>query len=292
MAVAHCPGCGLRIRSPRLRCPRCEALLVSAATGKPVARARHRLRVVAGAAGLLVTVGLGLSWMAGVQGTSVSSAPQATARSGGVGPPSDASDRSGHGAVRSASSSVPAAALDALREGSAAYAAGELEVAAARYEAALDQGPDNADAHNNLGQVLVRLGRAADALPHLDAAVAMEPARWAFRFNRARAYGQLDRWTEAVAEYREASRLFPDDYVTQFNLGLALLKLEDREGAVLALERAVALAPGEPSFLLTLGSQYLMLQRRDDARRTFERFLDLAPDAPEAQRVRDLLAAP
>ena len=71
--------------------------------------------------------------------------------------------------------------------------------------------PDDSEAQNNLGQILVRLGRAKDALPHFDAAIEIDGERWSYRFNRARAYGLLNMWEQAVAEYRVAANLFPDD---------------------------------------------------------------------------------
>lgn len=186
---------------------------------------------------------------------------------------------------------APSQSGDARRRGQAAYAAGDLTGALSQFEAAVAANPGDADARNNLAQVLVRENRVADALPHLDEAVQLEPARWAFRFNRARAYGLVGRWPDAVIEYQAAADLFPDDYATRYNLGLACLRIERYDDAIRELEQAVRLAPGEPSFLLSLGKAHAALQHTDRARAAFERFLALAPNDPEAPTVKSILAA-
>ena len=52
------------------------------------------------------------------------------------------------------------------------------------------------------------------ALQYFDRAVQAEPGSWAYQFNRARAYAQLQQWAPAVDGYGVAAKLFPDDYAT------------------------------------------------------------------------------
>ena len=181
------------------------------------------------------------------------------------------------------------AALDAKRAGTASYTTRDLPGALERFEEAVAETPDDSEARNNLGQILVRLGRAKDALPHFDAAVEIDGERWSYRFNRARAYGLLNMWAEAVAEYRVAATLFPDDHATAYNLGLALMRVSNYPEAAGALAHAVEMAPGEPSLLITLGTAYVGAKQPDRARAAFETFLERAPADPEAPRVKSLL---
>jgi tetratricopeptide (TPR) repeat protein len=182
-------------------------------------------------------------------------------------------------------------AMDATRSAAAAYASGDFAAAQAAAEAAVAASPEDAEARNTLGQVLVRQGRAAEALPHFDQAVRLDDQRWAYRFNRARAYGLVNRWPEAVVEYRAAAQILPDDHVTLYNLGLALLRVRDYGAAVVSLEQAVAAAPDQHDFLITLGTAYVGAAQPDRARQTFERFLELAPEHAEASKVKSLLQA-
>jgi tetratricopeptide (TPR) repeat protein len=181
--------------------------------------------------------------------------------------------------------------LESRRAGGVAYDSGDLTTALQKFQAAVDANPNDAEARNNLGQLLVRQNRAADALPHFDEAVRIDPQKWAYRFNRARVYGALNRWPEAVTEYRAAAQIFPGDYATYYNLGLALMKTKQYSDAVAALEQAVTLAPGEPTFLITLGTAYVAVEKPDRAKAAFQQFLELAPDHAEAPRVKAAISA-
>jgi Flp pilus assembly protein TadD len=176
--------------------------------------------------------------------------------------------------------------LDHKLAGGAAYTEGDYESAADRYRKAIAENPTDADALNNLGQVLARVGRAAEAIPYLERAGELYPNVWAYRFNLAHAHGQMGDWARAVAGYRAAQELFPDDYVTQFNLAHALHKQGSEEEAIAEYRKAIALAPGEPSFHLSLAVSYENLKRLNDATNSYHQFLEMTPDAPEAQQVK------
>jgi len=157
--------------------------------------------------------------------------------------------------------------MDAPSAAHVAYAAGDMTAALRQYEEALASNPSDPETLSNLGQVLVRLNRAADALPYFERAIAILPDKWAYQFNHARALGVLGRWNEAVASYRRAQELFPDDYATAFNLGLAL-------------------DPNEPTFRMALGMTYERLQQPSEAAAAYEEAVRLAPQAPDAAMVR------
>ena len=116
--------------------------------------------------------------------------------------------------------------------------------------------PQDADALNTLAQGLVRAGRAQEAIPHFDKAIELAGDRWAYHFNRARAYGDLRDWDRAIEGYRAALRLSPDDYATSFNLARALDAAE----------------------------------RTTDAAAEYRRYLDLNPDEPSAEKIRARIA--
>jgi tetratricopeptide (TPR) repeat protein len=176
--------------------------------------------------------------------------------------------------------------VDPSREGRAAYLRGDLSAAVERFTGAVAAEPRNADALNGLGQSLVRAGRAADALPYFDRAIAIEDDVWAYRFNRARAYGELGEWARAVAEYRAALRLFPDDYVTEFNLARALQADGRINEAVASFERAARLAPGQADFQAALGRALEAARRPREAAAAYRRYLELNPAEPSVDKIR------
>lgn len=193
--------------------------------------------------------------------------------------------------VRDADAAARPAFLDPAGAGALAYTAGNYEEALTQYRTAIERNPDDAESHSNLGQVLVRLNRAEEALPHFERALQLIPDRWAYQFNRARALGLLNRWEDAVEGYRRAQQLFPDDYATAFNLGQALHKKGDQAAAVEQYQRAIALDPSDPSFRLALAISYERLEKKSDAAAAYAEYLKMLPNAPDADAVRERIAA-
>ncbi len=176
--------------------------------------------------------------------------------------------------------------LDASGKGSVAYSSGDYVSALARYEEAVKQNPQDAESLSNLGQVLVRMQRTAEAVPYFERAAALSPKRWAYRFNLARAQGLLQHWDEAIESYRQAQTLFPDDYATTFNLALTMHKKGDDAGAVAEYKKAIALNPGDASFRMALAISYEALQQKPEAAGQYVEYLRLSPLAADADKVR------
>jgi tetratricopeptide (TPR) repeat protein len=181
-------------------------------------------------------------------------------------------------------------ALDASRSGVAAYNTGDVGAATTQFSAAVEADPNNASALNNLGQVLVRSGRAREAIPYFDRAIAIADGVWSYHFNRARAYAELKEWRRAVDGYTAATKLFPDDYVTQFNLAKARQADGDLTGAINAYGRAAELAPDQAEFQLWHGLALERGGRGTEAAAAYRRFLELEPNGPQAEKVKARLA--
>ena len=177
------------------------------------------------------------------------------------------------------------AAIDASRVALAAYNSGDVAGSVEQFMTAVEANPDNAEALNNLGQVLVRTGRASEAIPYFDRALQISGDTWSYHFNRARAFGEMQLWPRAIAGYRDAARLFPDDYATQFNLAKALQANGELAEAIETFERAIVLAPGQADFHLSLGLALEAAQRPKDAAAAYSRFLELEPSSPDAEKI-------
>lgn len=282
--TAECPACEQKLRRGWVRCPRCRLLLSDAPKASPpIARQWW----VGGALSFFALLAIVVAVSGDSAPTTASASPVAAPRSA----PSENMAASGVPGAETAGGAVSFEAADIKRAASLAYAQGDYATALTQFERAVTESPDDPEARNNLGQLFVRQGRPAEALPHLSEAIRLDGRQWSYRFNRARAFGVLDRWPEAIADYRLAANLFPDDHATLYNLGLALMRIKDYPGAVTAFEQAVAAAPEEHSFLITLGTAYVGAEQPDRARATFERFLDAAPTDAEAPRVKAVLEA-
>lgn len=280
-ALIVCPACNTKIRAGRDRCPRCRHKL-----GTESASPRVNLNRFAPAALALLAVAV---VAAAVSLWRLSEDPAEEPPLAAASAPADPVEHMSAPASVAEEPSADAPAVPFIepnREGGLAYAAGDHERAAALYQEAVERNPDDAESWSNLGQVLVRTGRVAEAIPHFERAIALQGQRWAYHFNLARARGLLGQWPEAVEGYLQAQRLFPDDYATAFNLGLALRQVGDDAAAIEQFQRAIALDPQEPTFRLSLAMTYERLGRKQEAAAAYQTTLDLAPEAPEAPQIR------
>ena len=286
-ASIACPACGAKVRADRGRCPRCRAHLTPA---DPAAGVRSSLRLKIGAGVLCGAFG------AGLLGLWVTSERTPAPTAGAARPDALA-------ARRAESMTLPAAPpaavatepaerpfLDASGAGTTAYGEGDYPAALARYTEAVAKNPDDAESLSNLGQVLVRLNRAGEAIPHFERAVEIIPGRWAYHFNLARALGLVGRQADAIASYRQAQALFPDDYATAFNLALTLHRAGDEAAAVEQYQKAIALQPDDASFRKALGISYEQMRKGPEAAAAYKEYLRLSPSAPDADKVRERIA--
>lgn len=79
--------------------------------------------------------------------------------------------------------------------------------------------------HAELGMALLAAGRSAEAVPHLERALALGPPEATFYNNLGLALWQAGRRPEAIGPFQQAVALWPGHQMMRFNLGSALLQL-------------------------------------------------------------------
>jgi tetratricopeptide (TPR) repeat protein len=162
--------------------------------------------------------------------------------------------------------------------GNALLEIGRLSNAVASYRRALHIDPENADAHSNLGNALRGLGQTAEAVASYRRALQIKP-RFAVAHNNLanalRALGQLD---EAVANYHQALDIDPSYAEACNNLGNALLDLGRLPDALESYRRAVELKPDFAQAHSNLGNALRAMGRLDDAVSSYRRAIALSPD--------------
>jgi len=134
---------------------------------------------------------------------------------------------------------------------------GGLPAAIAEYEETLRLKPDHGRAHYALGVALQRVGRNAEAMPHFEAAIRLEPANNLVVANASYLLGvELMRTParagEAATLFAEAVRRKPEVAETRNALGEALLASGRPEEARAEFETALRLAPGDTRALANL----------------------------------------
>jgi len=142
--------------------------------------------------------------------------------------------------------------------------------------------PDNADAHNNLGQRYQERGDFLKAVEEYKKAVALRPGFHSAYNNMAVCYGKMGKMKESEEALLKTIELKPDDFYAMNNLAVTYIKTGRMEEAQKMAERAVRTEPGYVNGRITLGSIYAMSGRWEEAEREFEKALELEPDAPGA----------
>ena len=141
----------------------------------------------------------------------------------------------------------PTVSVDPLAEALALHRAGRPGEALAAGRAVLRRRPGDARAHHFVGTVLVGLGRASEAISHLETAARLQPAIVQPRLQAALALHQLGRLVEAGSSYRCVLASVPDARDAHCNLGLI-------EGSASRMARAVALRPDDPALISNFGA--------------------------------------
>jgi tetratricopeptide (TPR) repeat protein len=160
--------------------------------------------------------------------------------------------------------------------------AGRAPEAIPHYERALAIRDNYPEAENNLGFALTQLGRPAAALPHLQRAIQLKPEYSEAHNNLGAAFMGVGKIEEGLAAFREAIRLNPRYAVAHFNLGLGLASNGKPADALPHFQRALQLNPQYADAELNLAIALTVTQRVPEALLHFQRALQLNPQVPHA----------
>jgi tetratricopeptide (TPR) repeat protein len=142
--------------------------------------------------------------------------------------------------------------------------------------------PANPRAHASLGLALSDRGRAAEAIPHFQRALALDPRAPATEQNLGNAYFQLGRFAEAEACFRRVVTLDPSFASGYNNLGAVLLERRDFDGALAAFQAALRLEPGHVGAHQNTARAFFALGRFAEAVPHYQRVQEARPASPDA----------
>jgi len=142
--------------------------------------------------------------------------------------------------------------------------------------------PSIAEAHNNRGLVLERLGRPADALASYERALALDGNLSDAHVNRGNALQLLRRHDQALAAYDRAVTLSPASAEAWLGRGNVLHELKRHDEALAAYGEALARCPDLPPAWLGRGNVFCKLKRYEEALAAYDKASTLKPDFAEA----------
>jgi tetratricopeptide (TPR) repeat protein len=154
---------------------------------------------------------------------------------------------------------------------------GKVEEGIAGLEGYLAQYPDDAVGHFELGQAR-RSVDVAQALGHLDRALAIDPNYLAARMARGGLYYQEGRPEAAVGDLEFAASRQPDNAENLDRLGQTYQALERTADAVRVFRRAAELAPEDSKTLLHFGRALADAGQTEESKVVMERFRQLGPE--------------
>ncbi len=156
--------------------------------------------------------------------------------------------------------------------------------AMAQYEQALRLNPDYAEAHNNLGSVLKDQRKLPEAMAHHEQAIRLKPDYAEAHNNLGVALIQAGRVQEAIPHFEQALRLKPDYADAHYNLGNVLLQAGKLDEAIGHYEQVLRLKPGDVETHYALGGALEQVGKLDEAIGHYNQALRLKPGFAEAQR--------
>jgi len=154
--------------------------------------------------------------------------------------------------------------------------------AKSEYQRAIALDPKMAEAHVNLGLLLVDR-EPAEAVAPLRKAVELLPAQSRVRFLLGWALERSGDLQGAIEPYQAAERLEPRDYEAPFALGRTLLQLKRAPEAEKEFRKALAMRGDSAAALLGLANA-LFVQNKREAAEAFASYLELQPQDRESRR--------
>jgi Flp pilus assembly protein TadD len=141
----------------------------------------------------------------------------------------------------------------------------------------LKDSPDDPELLNDLGSVLLRLGRPGEALGPLMRALSRTPESASVHANLGLALSALGRSREAEASFRRALKLAPDEFEARIGFGTLLAKNGRLKEAESVLREAARQRPDSADAQNNLGIVLAASGRDDEAAACFRRALMLRP---------------
>src|SRR5882672_8496328 len=180
--------------------------------------------------------------------------------------------------IADALSDKVAASRVLLRRGQRAGKSGRFDLAEKACRAAVDAGPNDAEAIANLGISLANLGRIDEAERRLVEALGKDDAIAVAHLSLGVVYDRTGRDAAAIEQYAATIRLDPDNVSARVYQADALMRAGQPAKAVPLYREALARAPASSRMQMSLAMALVRDGKRADARAVLEAALAGQPD--------------
>ncbi len=159
---------------------------------------------------------------------------------------------------------------------------GNLQEAIGQFREALRLKSDHSDAHYNLAAALLTTGNVVEAKEHLVEALRIHPSYTDAYFALGRAYLHEDRLDDAVAQFEHVRELDRDYDGLNFQLGRAFMRKQNTRKAVQHFSEAVRDDPLDFEAHYALGLALSQYGNYQGAAAQFTEAVQLEPENPDA----------
>jgi len=169
-----------------------------------------------------------------------------------------------------------------LQQAAQAMHTGDLTLAEQALRSAVALDPQSMAALNNLGIVLAREGKPAEAIPFYQRALKVRPDDTATKRNLAIAYFKAQHYRSALELLEPLAAASPNDFQLLDLAGFSLFALDRYREAASYLEKANHADPSDLETLDMLGKAYLRMKDYKILPSVFERIMKINPNSASA----------
>jgi tetratricopeptide (TPR) repeat protein len=160
---------------------------------------------------------------------------------------------------------------------------GQYDASITEWGKALEIGPEDAKAHNNLGRALAGKGEFEEAIRHWQKALEAKPDYAEARNNLGVGLMRKGRWDEAIAHFRKVLEANPNYAEVNTNLGRALAQKGRLDDAIAHWRKALELHPNYAEAHNDLGTGLFRKGKSDEAMAHWRKAIELHPGFAQAQ---------
>jgi len=159
---------------------------------------------------------------------------------------------------------------------------GRYQEALTFYERSLENNPNNAEAHNNMGIILSILGAHEAAVEQFNEAKNINPELPQVYNNLGNAHESLGQLHEAIKDYEMAISVQTNYTDSYYNLARVYTEMREFEKAESTLNKLLQLDPNNAYACYGMGNMYAKKRDFDKAITWFEKAIKLKPNYAEA----------
>ncbi|MBN1605206.1 MAG: tetratricopeptide repeat protein [Polyangiaceae bacterium] len=156
--------------------------------------------------------------------------------------------------------------------------AGRTAEALSHFQKALALNPDSVEVHNNIGLLLSDMGRVQEAFSHYQQALKRRPDHAKTRNNIANLLIKMGQPTEALTHYQKALEASPQFAEAHKNIGLLLSSMGRAEEALAHYQEALGTEPNRSDVQFKLAELLSDMGRDDEALAHYAKALEAEPE--------------